>query len=157
MYRKPPKNDQTQTLRQAADQGLVLQSFCCNPACLNRTKEVVKDKISAFPAIENLTLNELKQKAICTKCLMKKTLDLVYVLGDRNRVSLHKGLSLEKPKAKVVKKVKIVKYEASTSQNVFHKSSCGFLDNTSLKDTIRFIDRADAIQQGFSPCKYCRP
>ena len=80
----------------------------------------------------------------------EKTLDFAFVLDDRDHVSLDKGLRLKKPKAKVIK------YEASTSQNVFHKSSCGWLKNTSLQNTIRFTSRSDAIQQGFSPCKYCR-
>ena len=151
MYRKPQKHDQTQTLRQAADQGLFLQSFCLNPACLKRTKEAVLDKILAFPDIQKLTLDELKQKTECTKCFMKKTIDLAYISDERDRTSSDTGSRLKKPRAK------IVKYEASTAQNVFHKSSCGWLKNTSLQNTLRFTDRSDAIQQGFSPCKYCRP
>ena len=54
-------------------------------------------------------------------------------------------------------RTKAIKYEASIAQNVFHRSTCGWLRNTSLKNTIQFRDRVEAIQQGFIPCKNCRP
>ena len=151
IYRKPQKIDQTQTLQQAAGLGLVLQSFCCNPACLKRTKERVLNKIADFPKIADLTLSELKKKAKCSKCQMEQTLELTFTPSLSEQAISPSTPIQKKPKTKAIK------YEASIAQNVFHRSTCGWLRNTSLKNTIQFRDRVEAIQQGFMPCKNCRP
>jgi hypothetical protein len=60
----------------------------------------------------------------------------------------------EKPKAK-----KVIEYAATegTQDRVFHKSTCGWLKNTSSDREIRFSSRDEAIKRGFRPCTSCRP
>jgi len=60
----------------------------------------------------------------------------------------------EKPRAKP-----ILQYAATegTEDRVFHKSTCGWLKNTSLDREIRFSTREEAIKRGFRPCTSCRP
>lgn len=45
----------------------------------------------------------------------------------------------------------------STSNNKFHKSSCGWMINVPAGSEIKFKSREDAIRTGFTPCHSCKP
>ena len=82
---------------------------------------------------------------------MEETLELTFTPSLSEQATSPSTPIQKKPRNKAIK------YEASIAQNVFHRSTCGWLRNTSLKNTIQFRDRVEAIQQGFMPCKNCRP
>lgn len=50
-----------------------------------------------------------------------------------------------------------IKYEVSVYRNIFHRSTCGLLANTSNDMTIKFGNREDAVAGRFDPCENCRP
>ncbi len=51
------------------------------------------------------------------------------------------------------------KYVATmkSTDNVFHKSTCGWMKHVPMKSEILFRSRDDAIRRGFAPCKSCKP
>ncbi len=51
------------------------------------------------------------------------------------------------------------KYVATmkSKDNVFHKSTCGWMKHVPMKSEILFRNREDAIRRGFEPCKSCKP
>lgn len=49
------------------------------------------------------------------------------------------------------------KYEALIESDVFHKTGCGWLDNSEMSSVRGFDSREAAIRAGYRPCNSCRP
>ncbi len=48
-------------------------------------------------------------------------------------------------------------YIANTSSHKFHKSDCKFAKSTKDENKLSTNDREGLIDQGYSPCKSCKP
>jgi very-short-patch-repair endonuclease len=46
---------------------------------------------------------------------------------------------------------------ARSLDQVFHRSTCGWIKNVRADDEISFANAADAIRRGYQPCTYCCP
>lgn len=51
------------------------------------------------------------------------------------------------------------KYVATmkSTDNVFHKATCGWMKNVPMESEILFRSRDDAIRRGFTSCRSCKP
>ncbi len=61
----------------------------------------------------------------------------------------------EKPRPST-KKITYVATLGSADQ-VFHKSTCGWMQSVAYESEIRFADRQAAINRNYRPCTSCRP
>jgi len=223
--------DQNKSIFYASDAGWWINSECSNQDCCNITRIKAKDQLVAFKTKTNLTLKEIMEKAICTKCRKKNSIRLKYStsskkipyydartdvveclqsqdkttklaptdeaqkdskpnhsaisIDDTNEKHITQNMAashdrraliketeerqkkkkildeLSMPEIKIhhLKKKQTIKYEAFRRKKnmVFHLSTCKWLDNGRNDEIIKFKSREDAISQGFTPCKNCRP
>lgn len=50
-----------------------------------------------------------------------------------------------------------VEYIGNLNTHIFHKSTCGSVSTMKEENKIIFEGRADAIKDGYTPCKRCNP
>ncbi|MGR5299369.1 hypothetical protein ACPV5U_28755 [Vibrio mediterranei] len=93
------------------------------------------------------TSTELKKDIIRKK--LTKT-DMLDVSLSENYLDSYLKSSTNKSPHKYVTTMK-------SQDDVFHKSTCGWMKHVPMESEIIFRSRDDAIRRGFTPCKSCKP
>jgi hypothetical protein len=111
-------------------------------------REVDKDFCIGFAKRVGISTDDLSQshfesaagKFRCAMC------------GDRGaRVEFERG-------GKLVSRLKDARVATANSvERVFHRPRCGWMSRVPSIDEIRFPNRDAALQQGYQPCKNCKP
>ncbi len=76
------------------------------------------------------------------------------VMPDSTTAETVNGYKLERP---ITSKAVTVTYVVNKSTKKFHLESCRYAKNSNTNSLTKSTDRSTLINEGYSPCKICKP